>query len=165
VASKFTDAVDTEFRDFIKSQAESAVSGLTAFKSPWFFQNVADYASALDVPNELNLPIFYLMTSFGDLKDLKKGCDDDPDVFVTYNLELFRRYFQSDDRTKCSHDIVVKSFTLLRDKFLDSMDVSSGKTQSGLKQVGPLIKFRPSNYVLGTFGDWMNLSITFEVTS
>lgn len=165
-STKFTDEVDLALRAYIEEETKLVLPNIDVLKSPAYFDNVQDYASYMSRPHSTNMVIEYLMIGFGEIKNSKKkGCEHDPDVFITYEMQMFRRYYQSDDPAKSSHDILVKDFSILRNRFLNNMDISDGKVHFGIEQNGRMVKFRPCTYIGTVFGDWFNLTIQIEVTS
>lgn len=165
--NKFSQTAESLIRNWIMQIVQDSIPTAERFRSPYYFSTDADYLSFIDQEFVNNYPIEYFMLSFGMYKNsLKKGCEDDPDVFLIYEAQYFRRFHQDNDANENSHDIIVNNMILLRDKVLQRLDIEPNKkTILSFDQAGGMVKYEESEYVAGIFGDWFNFEITVEVTS
>lgn len=154
---------ELSFRSYIVQTVEQYIT-IPTFKSLWYFNSAQDFLSTEDEEMANNKPISYFMLGFGNFANTKKGCEDNPDVFVYYRAQMFQRYFQSDSQASNSHDVLVANLCDLRNGFLRTLELNVPSQQLRLKQLGEITRFQPCEHIVGVFGDWVNFQIEVEVT-
>ena len=160
-------AKETVIRDFIVAKAQTALSTEKVFRTRKLFASSQDFAART---TQSYIPAFkahYLMISLASLRDdPRKGCDDDPVVFITYALQLYRDSQEEKDAKPNSHDMLVRDTLLLRNSFLKDRDIVGDQiVHQALVQVGEMVKVQPCEHIVGTLGDWLNFRLTVEVNS
>lgn len=161
---KLNIATESKLRDHIEILASESIPEYEFFRNPVWFSSDKDYLSYISQNYDQNFPIKYLMLSYSGFKDSRtNGCEEDPDVFVFYKLQMFRRYFQDEDDN--SHDELIHDMITFRTKVLNSLDIEKGKTILSFSQSGAMVNYTPSEHIIGVFGDWFNFEMKIEVTN
>lgn len=161
----FTQAKETICRTHIKDTVSFLLPGENVFRTRKFFASPQDFAAQTNQTYVKGFKTTYFMIQFSHIElSKKKGCDDDPVVWVYYSCQLYRDVQEEKTTGSNSHDLMVNDAITLINGFLDQVQLDSDKIQSYyLEQVGPMIKVQPCEYVLETIGDWINFKIAFEV--
>lgn len=157
--------------NFIKDKVLTTLPDFNkhVFTTPIYFPSAQDFAARTeDTYNQKTYKIKYVMFSFANYRDAVKGDDENPDVFLTFNFQLFRQIQQFVTDQPNSHDLIVADMIKLMNSFNRDRDISGfpGKTiaHSSLVQSGDMAKAQESEYIVDVIGDWINYRLTVEVT-
>lgn len=152
--------------DYLKTKSQEAIVGMNIFESPHYFASPQDFAAQVgqSAIYSKEYKIKYLIFSFSQFKNLKKGCEEDPNVFLYYKAQLYRTFQQGTLTDPNSHDLLIADLIKLRNYMLNSADIVTNQiTIHDIEQLGDMVNIQQSNFVVGDIGDWVNLRFTIEV--
>ena len=172
---KLTVARELSIRDFYKQKVLLALPTENVSARPIYFSSKQDFIAKFlksRSPRTSDFKVTYCFIKFLNFRDDRtKGCEDNPNLYVTYGLELFREFEEIRADGTCSHDDLVADMVRLREQFLSNRELTPGSSSavsSNLVQVGDLVEERASNYIIGrepVIGSWFNFTSFMEINS
>ena len=154
--------------DFYEAKVLATLAGMHVFKTPHFFATAQDFAAQVQDTFTSSYKVKYAMFSYETFRDdPTKGCDDDPLVKPTVNLQLYRSIQQARTGQDNSHDLLVDDLINLRNAFLvDRVIVPDNIEHGALVQVGGMVRIQKCEHIAkDEFGSWINLRVTAEVNN
>jgi hypothetical protein len=136
------------------------------FEEPWFFASAQDFAAAVEDTYTEQYLCNYVMFDFGKTVDSKnKGCDDNPSVFLTYTVTMFREFLLGETSIVSSSKALLRDYINARNKFLRSRDLGYPNQieHKPIVQVGNKISLEPCPHIAKAFGDRIELTIEVEI--
>ncbi len=169
MSNLITAARELSFRQFIKAKLITLLLDVPGFDTPYYFAAPQDFAATVEeIFIEGIYKVRYSMLSFAGFVDSKtRGCDENPSVFMNYDIQLFRQDQEARDGQPNSHDLLIQDMCALRESFLRDRDIEQNKvTHSALVMRGEMAKALPCEHVSsGVIGDWINFRLTIEVNA
>lgn len=164
-ADNLTSAVYSEIITYLVTKARTALPSVKVIETPTYFASPQDFAAFVGDSYVKPYKCKYLIFSYGTFRDSpNKGCDDDPDLFVTFRMQLYRTVQERRAAQSNSHDLLVTDFIALRNAFLINRDIRmSAIVHNALTQTGDMVNAGNSEYIVGDVGDWMNFRVEVEI--
>lgn len=164
----FTPEIELSLREFIREKVAATLPGMHIFTTAFYFGSPQDFAATVsekDLFAAGNYKVRYVMVTFNSFVDARtKGCDDNPSLFPSYNIQLFRETSEARDGLANSHDDTVRDMILLRNAFLRNRDVVDNQiVHEALVMQGAMAQVSFSEYVIDILGEAINFKLTFEV--
>lgn len=167
-----TATVEKNTRAWFKSELEPVIPGLTVVSTPYYFTSKQDFIkqSGGTWVNDEQSRVNYLMINYSNFVDVyNEICEDNPNVLVTYRMQLFKEFEEVRSDGSHSTDDLVAQFIAIKNYLLDHTDIltisDTVVSHRNIFQFENAVLFKPCEHVVKCIGDWLNLGIQVEVKS
>ena len=158
---------NTEIMNYLEQKALEAVPTWNVFRTPTYFASPQDFAAVAGDTYTKPYKCIYAIFEFANFQNsLTKGCEHDPNVLLTYQVQLYRSYQEAIDSGSNSHDLLLGDLIAFRNTILGGLTINPNSVEIiRIDQLGDMQKAINCPYIVNDIGDLVNLRITVEVNN